>query len=246
MENLSVFLLPGLVTDARLWKSQISALAGLAHCSVGDLTGSDTIPDLATKALAQAPAGRFVLVGLSLGGYVALEIMRQAPERVLALALLDTSARADTPEATEGRRKAIALAETDFPAVIKALVPKLLHPSQLQDVAVVGLVTAMAMEAGKDVFQSQQKAILGRVNSRPFLPEIQCPTLVLCGREDAITPIEMHEEMVSGIPISRLEIIEKCGHLSPLGQPHQVSIALRRWLLEGLSGLPAHDGLIMS
>ncbi len=126
--RLPLLLLPGLINDARLWLSQVSQLSDIADARVGDLTVADTIPALAAAALSQAPAERFALAGLSMGGYVAMEIMRQAPERVLALALLDTSARADTEEATEGRRKAMALAETDFPAVIAALLPKMVHP----------------------------------------------------------------------------------------------------------------------
>ena len=150
--RLPLLLLPGLINDARLWLSQVSQLSDIADARVGDLTVADTIPALAAAALAQAPAERFALAGLSMGGYVAMEIMRQAPERVLALALLDTSARADTEEATEGRRKAMALAETDFPAVIAALLPKMVHPSQLNDPSVGGVFKAMAYSVGKEAF----------------------------------------------------------------------------------------------
>lgn len=231
MKSPHLFLLPGLLNDARLWEYQDSALSSMAHASVADLTGADTISSLASAALSQAPAERFALAGLSMGGYVALEIMRQAPERVLALALLDTSARPDTPQATESRWTLMQLAETNFTAVIDTLLPKLVHPSRLNDAALVKVITAMANGVGKEAFIRQQRAMLGRIDSRPFLPRIECPTLILCGREDEITPVEVHEEMAAGIASSSLVIVEECGHLSTLGQPQRVTQALEKWLL---------------
>ena len=132
MKKLNLVLLPGLLNDARLWQAQATALADLAQVSVADLTGADSISSIAAAALAQAPAGQFALAGLSMGGYVALEIMRQAPERVIALALLDTSARPDTPQASEGRRKLMQLAESDFAAVVATLMPRMVQASTSQ------------------------------------------------------------------------------------------------------------------
>lgn len=231
MKNLSLVLLPGLLNDARLWRHQVSGLSNAAHAFVADLTVADSIASLASAALAQAPAERFALAGLSMGGYVALEVMRQAPERVLALALLDTTARPDTPQAAEGRRKLMQLAETDFPAVIDTLLPRLVHPSRLNDASIVDVITAMALSVGKEAFIRQQTAMIGRIDSRPYLHRIQCPTLVLCGRDDMITPVEVHQEMVAGIPDSNLVVIEECGHLSTIGQPRKVTAALEKWLL---------------
>ena len=114
MIKQNILLLPGLLNDARLWQKQVAELSDLVFATVADLTGADSIASLATVALSRAPAGRFALAGLSMGGYVALEIMRQAPERVLALALLDTTARPDTPQASENRRNLMRLAETEF------------------------------------------------------------------------------------------------------------------------------------
>src|SRR5690606_28583873 len=133
--------------------------------------------------------------GLSMGGYIALEIMRQAPERVLALALLDTSARPDTEEASANRRTAIEQAKTDYKTVIEKLTAKLIHPDHLQNTALTDVITAMAHSLGKDVFIQQQNAIIGRKDSRESLNNIQCPTLILCGRDDGVTPVEVHEEM---------------------------------------------------
>lgn len=170
------------------------------------------------------------MAGLSMGGYVALEIMRLAPERVIALALLDTSARPDTPEAQENRRQLMSLAETDFPAVTAKLLPKLVSVAQQSNPAIIDLVYAMANSLGKDAFLRQQLAIMHRLDSRPHLAAIRCPTLVLCGREDVITPVEIHEELHKGISASQLRIVEQCGHLSAIGQPQQVTQALREWL----------------
>jgi pimeloyl-ACP methyl ester carboxylesterase len=174
MKNLHLFLLPGLLNDARLWQHQVLGLSNMAHASVADLTEADSISSLASAALAQASAEHFALAGLSMGGYVALEIMRQAPERVLALALLDTTARPDTPQATEGRRNLMQLAETNFPAVIDTLLPRLVHPSRLNDASIVEVITAMANSVGKEAFIRQQRAMIGRIDSRPFLHQIKC------------------------------------------------------------------------
>jgi pimeloyl-ACP methyl ester carboxylesterase len=228
----NLLLLPGLLNDNRLWQAQIAGLADVAHSRVADLSGADSVVELASLALAQAPAGHFALAGLSMGGYVALEIMRQAPERVVAVALLDTNARSDAPEAILNREKLMELAKTNFPAVVDNLLPKLLHPKHLREERLVSVISAMADSLGKDVFIRQQKAIIQRPDSRPSLAQIRCPTLVLCGREDVITPVAVHEEMRDAIPESRLVVIETCGHLSALEQPRQVTQALKDWLLQ--------------
>ena len=231
MSKLNLLLLPGLVNDERLWQHQVDTLGDIASVIVADLTGANSMAGLAASVLTQAPAGPFALAGLSMGGYTAFEIMRQAPERVLALALLDTSARPDTPESTAGRQKMIAQAQIDYAGVIDSLLPKFVHPDHLKDVHQIEIIKAMANKLGKDVFKSQQEAIIGRADSRPLLAKIQCPTLVLCGLDDVVTPVEIHEEMHAAITGSRLMILDNCGHLSPLGKPQQVSDAVREWLL---------------
>ena len=222
--------LPGLLNDGRLWAAQTAALAGRAECVAGDLTGSDTMPGLAASILRAVPAQRFALAGLSMGGYVALEIMRQAPERVTALALLDTQARPDTPQASEGRRALMARAGVDFDGVIDTLYPKLVHPARSSDAALKSLFGAMARTLGPEVFLRQQSAIMSRIDSRPFLARMACPTLVLCGREDGVTPVALHEEMAGAIPGATFRIIEDCGHLSAIERPEAVTTALEDWL----------------
>ncbi len=230
MNNLPVYALPGLLDDERLWQHQASFFAAQRSWVTANLTGHDSIAALASAALAKAPAERFALVGLSMGGYVALEIMRQAPERVLGLALLDTNARADSAAATELRTHAIAQARTDFAGVVSALTPRLLHPDHLANKAIVDVIETMAHTLGPEVFKRQQTAIMARIDSRPFLPTIRCPSLVLCGREDLLTPVELHEEMAAGIPGAKLVVVEHCGHMSALEQPQQVNAALQSWL----------------
>lgn len=225
-----ILMLPGLLNDASLFTEQTVALSELGVVQVGDLTRSETIAELAKDVLDEAPEGSLVLVGLSMGGYVAFEIMRQAPERVSALVLMDTSARPDTPEASAMREELMALAETDLEAVTERLLPRLSHPDMMNLPTVRGVIQSMAASLGKEVFIRQQRAIMGRPDSRPTLANIACPTLVICGREDQITPPEMAEEIAAGIKQAELRIIEQCGHLSTLDQPEEVSGVLVEWI----------------
>ncbi|MDT3670467.1 MAG: alpha/beta fold hydrolase [Aromatoleum sp.] len=230
MDQPTLLLLPGLLNDASLYEHQAEALADCAAISIGDLTRSDSIAQLAADVLAEAPDGPFVLCGKSMGGYVAFEIMRRAPERVRGLALLDTSARADTAEATAARREQIEQGRTDFPAVVEKLITRLAHPDHADTPEIGGVFQSMATGLGYEVFVRQQHAIMGRADSRPTLAAIRCPTLVLCGRQDEVTPLALHEEIAAGIDGARLEIVEECGHLSPLEQPERVTELLRDWL----------------
>ncbi|MDH3594322.1 MAG: alpha/beta hydrolase [Rhodospirillales bacterium] len=223
-------LLPGLLCDGALWRAQIEGLAGLADCRVADFTEQDSVAAMAASVLATTP-DRFALAGLSMGGYVAFELLRQAPGRVTRLALLDTSARADTPEQTRRRRGLIELARKGkFRGVPRRLLPLLVHPARLEEAELPTAITAMAERIGRDAFLRQQEAIMGRPDSRPDLVRIACPTLVLCGRQDALTPLVRHTEMAAGIARSRLVVIEDCGHLAPMERPAAVTAALADWL----------------
>jgi len=226
----SLLLLPGLLCDARLFAPQVHALSDIASPVVADLTGADTIGALAASAIARMPAGRFAVAGLSMGGYVALEVMRQVPERVSGLALLNTNARPDSPESTANRHRLMALADKDFPAVNTTLVPKLLHPDHLGNSALVKVLDDMAAAIGVEGFKRQQRAIIGRIDSRAHLGSIRVPAMVLAAREDAIMPFEVSEEMAKGIPGAVLEVVEHCGHISSLEQPEAVSARLRAWM----------------
>ena len=227
---LPLLALPGLTNDERLWRHQAAALAETHPLTSFALVPHASMGELAEMALARAPAWRFALAGLSMGGYCALEIMRRAPERVAALALLDTSARADTPEQTQFRHHAIAASAKDYAAGIDAFLPRLVHPSRAGDTAVMGPLREMAMALGHDGYVRQQEAIIGRADSRATLGDIRCPTLVLCGRDDVLTPLALHEEMHAGIAGSQLVVIGDCGHVSTLERPAEVTAALREWL----------------
>jgi len=146
------------------------------------------------------------------------------------LALLDTNARPDSAQASEGRGSAIAQSETDFEAVLAGMVAKLFHPSRVDDKPLVDLFKSMARDVGREGFVRQQQAIIARVDSRPTLTQIRCPTLVLCGRDDTLTPVELHEEMAAGIAGAQLVVLDDCAHMSPLERPADVSRALRAWL----------------
>lgn len=230
MKRLALLALPGLLCDERLWQSQAAALAPDHPVTSFALVPHDSMAALAAAALARAPAGRFALAGLSMGGYLALEIMRQAPERVAALALLDTSARPDSAEQTAFRRAAIAQSAGDFDAVMRAFLPRLVHPSRLDDASLVAPIAAMARAIGRDGYVRQQEAIIGRTDSRPTLADIRCPTLVLCGRDDMLTPLELSEEIAAGIAGARLVVVENAGHMTTMERPAEVTAALRSWL----------------
>lgn len=229
---MEVVFLPGLLCNEQLWAAQVEGLGDIAHATVARLDAAISIEAMASSALNQSPPGAFMLVGMSMGGYVAFEIMRQQPQRVLGLALLSTSARPDTPETTEARRAQMRLAGEDLDGVVEQLLPKLLHPSRQNDADCTRVVRSMAKSLGADVFKRQQEAIIGRPDSRPRLHEINCPTLLLCGREDPITPPEVHGEIAAAIPGAHHIILDHCSHLSPLEQPEQVTQALRSWLTE--------------
>jgi pimeloyl-ACP methyl ester carboxylesterase len=228
--RVPLVLLPGLVNDARLWQHQIAGLDDTTTPIVGDLTGADSVVVLASQVLARVTQPRFVLAGFSMGGYVAWEIMRVAPERVLALALLDTSARPDTPEATRQRRDAVAQARQDYRAVIDAMIRRVVHPDHADLPGIVEPMHAMARRVGVDGFARQQEAIIGRPDSRPTLSTIACPTLLVCGRQDPVTPLEVHEEMRDAIAGAQLVELGVCGHLSPLERPLEVTAALRTFV----------------
>lgn len=225
-----LLLLPGLLCDARLWKPQVDALSDVAGITIADMTRDDSICGMARRALESMP-GAFALAGLSMGGYVAFEIMRQAPDRVTKLALLDTGARADTVEQTTRRKDLIALADRgEFKAVSPRLLPLFVHESRLSDEVLIAEIAAMADSVGKDAFLRQQQAIMGRPDSRPGLGGITCDTLVLCGRQDVLTPPALSEEIAAAIPGATLTFIEDCGHLSTMERPVPVNAALAAWL----------------
>jgi len=229
----TLVLIPGLACTARLFGPQISALSGSRNILVADHMKDDSIPKIAARLLGDAPE-RFALAGLSMGGYVAMEVMRQAPERVERLALLDTTARPDTPEASRDRERLIALAQSGrYEDIYPAVWPRLVHPDRLADKPLQDIVFGMMRETGAEAYVRQQRAIMGRVDSRPLLPGIEIPTLILVGDGDVITPPEIAREMADMIEWASLVVIPESGHSSTLEQPERVTHTLRLWLEEG-------------
>lgn len=224
-----VVFIPGLLCTEVLFAPQLAAF-GDRPLMVAEHRNHDSVPAIATAVLASAPE-RFALAGLSMGGYIAMEIMRQAPERVSRLALLDTSALADTPEQTRRRRTLMEITgKGQFARIVPLLHPTLVHPDRIEDAELRAATEDMARETGADAFLRQQRAIIHRIDSRESLARVTCPTLVLVGDEDALTPPERAREMHEIIPGSRLVTVPDCGHLSTLERPAAVTQALRDWL----------------
>jgi pimeloyl-ACP methyl ester carboxylesterase len=226
----NLVLIPGLLCSPILYADQVASLSDLADITVADHTKHDTMAAIAASILAKAPP-KFALVGLSMGGYIAFEIMRQAAGRVTKLALLDTNALPDPPERSAMRRALCARADLEGIAAVSAgLLPQWIHPDRLEDRKLGVAIGAMAASVGITAFRHQTEAIITRPDSRPTLATISVPTLVLVGREDQATPVAQAQEIAHGIKGSKLEIIEHCGHLTTMERPTEVTKALRTWL----------------
>jgi pimeloyl-ACP methyl ester carboxylesterase len=231
-ESLPVVLIPGLLASARLYAAQIPELWRRGPVMVADHTRDPTMEGIARRLVAAAPP-RFALCGLSMGGYIAFEVVRQAPERVARLALLDTAARADTPEATAMRHAQMALAAAGrLGEVLEQQVARTVHPAHRGDPGLREINKLMAEDVGPEAFGRQQKAIMGRPDSRPTLATIACRTLVLVGEQDELTPPDRAIEMAQGIAGAQLVTVPECGHLSTLEQPRAVTRALLDWLAD--------------
>jgi pimeloyl-ACP methyl ester carboxylesterase len=226
-----LILISGLLNDADLWRDTISELSDVATCHVVDITQGETLGELARSVLAEA-APRFSLVGFSLGGYVAQEIARLAPERIIRLALLDTSFRADTPERTAIRRALDKAARLPgkFHGFGERLLKTYLDPSHLTDSDIVARIRAMTERLGPETFVRQNN--IERKDGADVLCSLACPILILCGENDALTPLADHQEMAALAPHVDLVIVPKSGHLTPLEAPQAVAQALRTWLDE--------------
>ena len=230
MPRTTLVLLPGLLNTRRVFEPQIEALSDTADCVVPELWRHDTIGAMADATLALAPP-TFALVGFSMGGYVAFEVLRRATQRVERLALMDTQAVPDSAESTRRRRALLDQTKIGrFHGVQRSLLPQLVHPRHVNDDTISQPIFDMAQEIGADGFVREQRAIIDRADSRPLLVDIGVPTVVIVGRQDQVTPLPRSEEMAADIADSRLVVLEECGHMSPLEKPAEVTAALRRWL----------------
>lgn len=229
-DPLPVVLVPGLNCSARLYADQIPVLWQFGPVTVADHRRDDSMAAIARRVLAAAPP-RFALAGLSMGGYIAFEIFRQAPDRVAKLALLDTGAGADVPERTAQRKPLMQLAQQGrFAEITDDQFPLLVHHTRHGDAALKAIVRAMNEETGPQAYCRQQQAIIGRADSRPGFAAIACPTLVLVGDDDQLTPPALAREMTAGIRGARFVVVPECGHLSTLERPQAVNDALVDWM----------------
>ena len=227
-----VILLPGLASDAALWRYQVPALTAAGHTvHVTDAHArADTLSAMARAVLAEHD-GPLVLVGTSMGGILALEVFRQAPQRVAALALLGSSARPDTPEMIKLRSAAVREFEQGrVDEILRANVPFAFHPSRQGDAALVTEYFDMVRRAGAVQLIRQNRAIMARPDSRPLLRRLQCPVLVVCGDADALTPPECSREVAAAVSQAELHLLPACGHLLTWEQPEAVNALLLSWL----------------
>lgn len=229
-QSLPVILVPGLVCSPRIYAPQIPALWQSGPVMLANHIRDNTMAGIAKRILDEAPE-RFAIAGHSMGGYICLEVMRQAPERVTRLALLSTSARPETPEATERRRGWIAETKAGgYHAVLDKLFANFVHPSRTKDANLYKTVRDMGDDVGPEAFVHQLEAIMTRADARPLLPSIKCPTLVLTSDTDNTVPNALSTELAEGIPGAKLVVIPDCGHLPQLEKPEAVTAAMLDWL----------------
>lgn len=226
----TILFVPGLNCTGEVFAPQVAALSAVWPCVVADHSRGATIREIAENILERAPE-RFALAGFSLGGYIAFEMIRQAPGRVTRLALLDTQA---TPESDAARQRRLELLvmvqEGRFAEAEQAHWPDVVHPSRYGDVALRETKERMARDTGPDLWRRHVAAIMARADSRPTLAAIKVPTLVLVGDADRLTPPERAREMVAGIADARLVVIPECGHMAPIERPDAVNAALVDWM----------------
>lgn len=234
MERPVLMLLPGLLCDDAVWQHQREFLSGM-HCVVPSFGTCSSLTAMAEHVLATAPAERFALAGHSMGGRVALEIMRLAPQRVERLALADTGTHPVPPgEAGESERdQRMTLLELARSSGMREMgcqwAPGMVHPNSVGS-EVFQSILAMIERSNPTVFEAQIQALLERPDAAEVFASVRCPTLLICGRQDAWSPLARHEAMQGMLPGSRLVVIEDSGHMTTMEQPAAVSIALKEWL----------------
>jgi len=230
LNSMPILLIPGLASSPRIYAPVMSELWKFGPVTVANHIRDDNMAVIARRILAEAPP-RFALAGHSMGGYIAFEILRQAPERVAKLALINTQARPDTPEATERRRGQIAKVQAGgYREILDLLFSGFVHPSRQEDADLRKLVRVMGDDIGPEAFVRQQTAVIKRADSRPTLGIIRCPTLVLSGDQDNTIPNALSVEMADGIPGAKLVILADCGHLPQPEKPQATAAALVEWL----------------
>ena len=225
-----ILLLPGMMCDARVFLPQIVALSRTGSVQIGNMTDGDTIEAIAEQLLAAAPP-RFALAGHGMGGIVAMELLRRAPERVTRLALLDTNAQAETPTVAAAREAQIVKARAGRleDAIRDGVKASDLAPGP-RNAGVLKLLMDMALQIGPEVYIRQCRVMQRRADQQKTLRMARLPVLVLCGAHDQITPVRRHEFIATLIAHARLEVVEGAGHFPTLETPEEVTRHLRDWL----------------
>jgi len=230
MPRSAVVFASGQLLTAECWSPQVAALSADYDLRFSDHTRDETIAGMAVRLLAEAPL-RFHLVAHAMGGFTAFEVLRQAPERIIGLVLIATLAPNDGPAQTARRQGYIQLVEAGrFDEVVEERIPILVHPARREDAALLGVVRRMATDTGPETFLRQQRAIMGRPDSRLSLGAIPVPTLLIRGAQDGITTQAHADEIVAGVPDIRLAAIDDCGHLPTLEKPATTTALLADWL----------------
>ena len=231
MPGLPIVFIPGLMVTGRIYEHQALELGQRHPVLFANHWSHGSMAEIARAILAVAPS-TFALAGMSMGGYVALEIMRRAPERVEKLVLMSTSAKPDTPERSEDRRKQVAAAKSagNMRAWAKTLYPKLVRPARHEDVPLLREFIEMAEQLGVEAFARQIEAIIGRADSRPLLSEIKVPTLVVASKDDTLITPDNSEEIARGVPDAKLELVEHCGHMGMIERPETYTKLLTGFL----------------
>ncbi len=228
MNRPTLLLLPGTLNDEAVWKAQTDQLE--VNICVADLTQQNTIASMAEHAIASMHSGPFFMAGFSLGGYVALEIMRRASSRIKGLALISTSARPELIAGRAGREEMMALAQKDFSQLTSKLIQFMLPATRYSDVNLVTDIQAMMDRVGADAFVRQSQAVMDRADSRDILTLIRCPTLIISGKNDKVAAPKFSEEMANAIPLAELHFLEETGHMAPMERPNEVTKLLKAWL----------------
>jgi pimeloyl-ACP methyl ester carboxylesterase len=235
MHRQPLLLLPGLICDQTAWQQQIDALSDVAVCTCADYGSLDSLPAMAEHVLRSAPE-RFSIAGHSMGGRIALQVYRLAPQRVARIALLNTGSSplaqgAAGAEEARNRGELVALAESQgMPAMLRKWLPPMIAPDRINDTALVNAIIEMMARKTPEIFAAQVRALLARPDATAILDQIRCPALLLTGQEDGWSPPAQHAAMHAKIAGSTLVIVPGCGHMSMLERPAEVSAALRAWL----------------
>ena len=247
MKSLPLVLVPGLMCNQTVWEPLQPYFDKAQICHMVDHQSANSLAQMAQQLLDTSPP-LFVMAGHSMGGRVALEVMRTAPERVAGIALLDTGyqAKAEGPSGELEVNKRLALLEIAQSKGVRAMaaewVKGMVHPARLADSDFIEIIIKMFETKNSDIFARQLLALIFRKDATEVLKSIRIPTLILCGEQDAWSPPSQHEEMLQYVPHAAYSLIANAGHMSTMEKPVEVATAMNHWLEQCLSSSQRHNG----